>query len=181
MGNGTPVASRDMPGADQGVRRAARRSAGRSQWNHHAAALIALGSRVGEFLAQRRGKWFCDLCLAVAPQVYGSGMQCSMSPMTWRSVGPIAGPGALVAIGGRQTIVTTANYEAKAHLRQPDDPARPAGAAREGGPFRCTITMDAARRCLPGIWLSEVNGRHRSQPFGKTDGGLMMGQGRSRR
>ena len=71
MGNGTPAASRDMLGADQGAtaRRAARhvcRSAGRSRWTRDAVALIALDQRVVDFLAQRRGKWFCDSCLAVA-------------------------------------------------------------------------------------------------------------------
>ena len=60
-----------MLGADQSAtaRRTARRvrrSAGRSRWDQDAVALIALDQRVVDFLAQRRGKWFCDSCLALA-------------------------------------------------------------------------------------------------------------------
>jgi hypothetical protein len=71
VGNGTPAASRDMLGADQGAtaRRAARhvrRSTGRSRRNRDSSTLIALDQRVVNILAQRRGEWFCDSCLAVA-------------------------------------------------------------------------------------------------------------------
>jgi hypothetical protein len=60
-----------MLGADQSAtaRRTARRvrrSAGRSRWNQDAVALIALDQRIVDFLAQRRGQWFCDSCLALA-------------------------------------------------------------------------------------------------------------------
>jgi hypothetical protein len=60
-----------MLGADQcaTARRAARRvrrSAGRSRRNQDAVALIALDQWAVDFLAQRRGKWFCDSCLGLA-------------------------------------------------------------------------------------------------------------------
>jgi hypothetical protein len=69
--NGTSAASRNMLGAERGATarpavRDVRRSAGRSRWKHDDATLIALDQRVVNFLAQHRGKWFCDSCLAVA-------------------------------------------------------------------------------------------------------------------
>ena len=93
-----------MLGADQGATarhaRALCAGLGSLAVDQDAFGHIALDQRVVDFLAQRRGTWFCDSCLALVLGLLEQHAVDGMSPMTWQSVSPIVGAGALVTIAG---------------------------------------------------------------------------------